>query len=169
MKRIVMIAAVAENNVIGSENGIPWRLPNDFKRFKQVTQGHNIIMGRKTFESLPGLLPNRTHIVITRDPNYKASALLGQSRVIVVKSLEKALERCPSNDTSYIIGGGEIYIKGIEIADELDLTKVHTTVKGDTFFPAIDPKVWDLTAVERNWKDANHECDYTFVRFERRK
>lgn len=169
MRRIVMIAAVAENNVIGNENGIPWRLPDDFKRFKQITQGHNIIMGRKTFESLPGLLSNRTHIVITRDPNYKIDSLLGQSRVIVVKSLQEALDRCPNNDTSYIIGGGEIYTQGMEIADELDLTRVHATVEGDTFFPAVDSKVWNLTAVERNWKDVDHEYDYTFVRFERRR
>lgn len=167
MRRIVMIAAVAENNVIGNDNGLLWKLPNDFKRFKQITQGHNIIMGRKTFESLPGLLPNRTHIVITRDSNYKIEALLGQSRVLIVHSLQEALDRCPNNDTSYIIGGGEIYKEGLEIADELDLTRVHASFQGDTFFPAVDPRIWNLTAVERNWKDKDHEYDYTFVRFER--
>jgi dihydrofolate reductase len=170
MKRIVMIAAVAENNVIGNDNQLLWRLPSDFKRFKAITSGHNIIMGRKTFESLPGLLTNRTHIVITRDQNYNPTVLQDGHKgcnVIIVNSLQEAIDLCPNNDTSYIIGGGEIYSQGMEIASELDITRVHASFIGDTYFPNIDSKIWSLTAVERNWKDQNHEYDYTFCRFER--
>lgn len=169
--RIVMIAAVAENNVIGKDNQLLWKLPNDFKRFKEVTSGHHIIMGRKTFESLPGLLPNRTHIVITRDTEKLQKMIDANpklaSQVIVADGVEKAIALCPINDTSYIIGGGEIYTEAMDFADELDLTKVHASFMGDAFFPAIDPRVWNLTTVDRNKADELHEYDYTFCTFQR--
>ena len=108
---IIMIAAVAENNALGKDNDLVWHLPNDFKRFKTLTSGHHIIMGRKTFESFPKPLPNRTHVIITRQKNYKAEGC------IIVDSIEKALEICPKNEDTYIIGGGEIYTLSLPFAD----------------------------------------------------
>jgi dihydrofolate reductase len=108
---ITLIAAVAENNALGKNNDLLWHLPKDFKRFKEITFGHYIIMGRKTFESFPKPLPNRTHIVVSRQKNY---APIG---CIVVKNLEKAFEICPNNDVIFVIGGGEIYKQTIAKAD----------------------------------------------------
>src|SRR6187401_488827 len=122
---ITMIAAAGENNELGKDNKIIWHLPDDFKRFKQITTGHHIIMGRKTFESFPKPLPNRTHIVITRQKNYNPEGC------IVVDSMEKAIAICPKNDTSYIIGGGEIYHLGLPFTDKLEITKVHHSFEAD--------------------------------------
>ncbi len=151
-----MIAAVAENNAIGLNNGLLWHLPNDFKRFKALTTGHYIIMGRKTFESFPKPLPNRTHIVISRQENYKPEGC------IVVKNLDDAINACPKNEDLYIIGGGEIYKIGIEIADKIELTRVHNNFEADTFFPEINFDKWDLIQKESCQKDEKHNFDYTF-------
>ena len=106
---ITLIAAAGLNNELGKNNDLLWHLPNDFKRFKAITSGHYIIMGRKTFESFPKPLPNRTHIIISRDHNYKAP-----DGCFVVNSIEKALEICPKKETIFIIGGGEIYKQSIQ-------------------------------------------------------
>ena len=151
-----MIAAVAENNALGKNNELFWHLPNDFKRFKELTTGHHIIMGRKTFESFPKPLPNRTHIVITRQENYNPEGC------IVVNSLEKAIEICPENEDSYVIGGGEIYNLAIPIADIIEITKVHGTFEADAFFPEIDKSQWQLVETEENFKDEKHLYDYTY-------
>ena len=158
---ITLIAAVGENNAIGKNNQLLWHLPNDFKRFKQITTNHFIIMGRKTFESFPKPLPNRTHIVISRQKNYAPNGC------IVVSNLEKAIEICPKNQEIFIIGGGEIYNQSIIIADKLDITKVHHSFDGDVFFPEIDLKIWKLTATIFNNKDEKHQYDYSFQVFER--
>lgn len=116
---ITLIAAAAENNALGKNNDLLWHLPDDFKRFKALTTGHHIIMGRKTFESFPKPLPNRTHIIITRNTNYHPNDC------IVVNSLEEALDFCKNEEQTYIIGGGEIYKQSLPFADKIELTRVH--------------------------------------------
>ena len=113
-----MIAAVAENNALGKDNELVWHLPNDFKRFKELTSGHYIIMGRKTFESFPKPLPNRTHVVITRQANYQSEGC------IVTHSIEDAIKICPENEVVFIIGGGEIYKQALAFSDKIEITKV---------------------------------------------
>lgn len=156
---ITLIAAAAENNALGKDNQLVWHLPNDFKRFKQITSGHYIVMGRKTFESFPKPLPNRTHVIITRQKNYKAADCF------VVSSIEKALEICPKNEDVFIIGGAEIYKQSIDIADKIELTRVHATFDADVYFPEIDGKKWDLVFEEYHPKDEKHHFDFTFQTF----
>ncbi len=157
-----MIAAVAENNELGKNNELIWHLPNDFKRFKALTSGHHIIMGRKTFESFPKPLPNRTHIIISRQKEYQAEGCL------IVDSMEKALELCPKDQDSYVIGGGEIYNLGLPYADKIEITRVHNTFEADAYFPEIDPDQWKITISEHNIKDEKHLYDYTYQTFIRR-
>jgi dihydrofolate reductase len=153
---ITLIAAAAENNALGKNNDLIWHLPDDFKRFKEITSGHYIIMGRKTFESFPKPLPNRTHVIITRQKNYNPE------NCIVVNSLEKAIEICPKDDDIFVIGGGEIYKQSIAIADKIELTRVHSTFEADTFFPEIDTTIWDLVQEEFHPKDEKHNFDFSF-------
>lgn len=153
---ITLIAAAAENNALGKNNDLIWHLPDDFKRFKAITSGHYIIMGRKTFESFPKPLPNRTHVIITRQKNYNPE------NCIVVNSLEKAIEICPKDEDVFVIGGGEIYQQSIAIADKIELTRVHSTFKADTFFPEIDTTIWELVQEEFHPKDEKHLFDFTF-------
>ena len=114
---IILIAAVAENYALGKNNDLLWHLPLDFKRFKEITSGHHIIMGRKTFESFPRPLPNRTHVIITRQKDFKYEGC------IVAQDLEKAIAICPKNEDLFIIGGGEIYAQSIHLADQLHKQK----------------------------------------------
>ena len=156
---IIMIAAVAENNALGKNNELVWHLPNDFKRFKSLTTGHHIVMGRKTFESFPKPLPNRTHVVITRQKNYNPKDC------IVVDSIEKALSVCPENETSFIIGGGEIYNLGLPFADKLEITRVHHSFEADAFFPEINSNDWKEIQTEFNPIDDKHQFAYTYQTF----
>lgn len=153
---ITMIAAAAENNALGKDGNIPWHLPDDFKHFKQLTTGHHIIMGRKTWESFPRPLPNRTHIVITRDLNYKAE------NAIVVHSLEDALAYSKDEKLVYIIGGGEIYTLGMDYATHIELTRVHNEYEADAFFPKIDTSTWKLTKSIFHDVDERHKSGFTF-------
>ena len=159
---ITIIAAVADNNALGKNNELLWHLPNDFKRFKSITTGHYIIMGRKTFESFPKPLPNRTHVIITRQKNYSYDGC------IIVDSLQNALATCSTEKEVFIIGGGEIYKQSIEIADKLDITKVHNTFEADTFFPEIDLDKWNLIASEFHPKDEKHLYDFSFQTYIRK-
>ena len=160
---IILIAAVAENNALGKNNDLLWHLPNDFKRFKEITSGHYIIMGRKTFESFPKPLPNRTHVIISRQKEYKKEGC------IVVENLEKAIAICPKDETVFVIGGGEIYKQSIDLADQLDITCVHHSFEADVYFPDIDMNIWELTTEVFNPKDEKHLFDYTFQTFTRKK
>lgn len=160
---LTIIAAAAENNALGKDNQLLWHLPEDFKRFKALTSGHYIIMGRKTFESFPKPLPNRTHIIITRQANYQAP-----EGCIVVSSLEKAMELCPANEEAFVIGGGEIYQQALDVVDKIDVTRVHTTLDADTFFPEIDPNKWKLVFEEFHPKDDKHAFDFTFLTYVKR-
>lgn len=159
---MILIAAVSENNALGKNNELIWHLPNDFKRFKTLTSGHYIIMGRKTFESFPKPLPNRTHVIITRQKDYLAKDC------IVVDSIEKALESCPKNEDVYVIGGGEIYKQSLPFIDKIEITRVHGTFEADTFFPVIDMELWIKTNSEFNPKDEKHSFDYSFDTYTRK-
>ena len=157
-----MIAAAAENNALGKNNELVWHLPNDFKRFKALTSGHHIIMGRKTFESFPKPLPNRTHIIISRQKDYAPAGC------IVVDSIEKAIAACPKEEDIFIIGGGEIYNLGIAFADKIELTLVHHTFDADAFFPVINKDDWNLDQSELQVKDDKHQYDYTYQTYVRK-
>lgn len=157
---LTLIAATSTNNALGKDNQLVWHLPDDFKRFKSLTSNHHIILGRKTFESFPKPLPNRTHVIITRNKDYEAP-----EGCIVVSSLEKAIEICPKNEEVFIIGGGEIYKQSIGIADKVELTRVHTTVEADTFFPEINPENWKVVFEEFHPKDEKHAFDFTFLTY----
>ena len=159
---ITLIAAVAQNNGLGKDNQLLWHLPDDFKRFKIITSGHYIIMGRKTFESFPKPLPNRTHVIITRQKNYNSEGC------IVVNSLDEAIQSCPKNEAIFIIGGGEIYKQSIAIADKIDITRVHNSFEADTFFPEIEIEKWQLIFEEFHSKDERHDFDFTFQTYVRK-
>ncbi len=159
---IILIAAVAENNALGKNNDLLWHLPKDFKRFKEITSGHHIIMGRKTFESFPKPLPNRTHVIITRQKDYVHEGC------IVVQDLESAIAVCPKNEDAFVIGGGEIYSQSIHLANQLDITRVHHSFEADVYFPEINSKIWELTSEIFNHKDEKHLYDYTFQTFVRK-
>ena len=159
---IIMIAAVAKNNALGKDNELVWHLPNDFKRIKTLTSGHHIIMGRKTFESFPKPLPNRTHIIITRQKNYQAEGC------IIVDSIEKALSICPKDEDSFIIGGGEIYTLGLAYTDKIEITRVHSSFEADAYFPEINKKDWKLEKYDFNEKDEKHKYDYTYETYIRK-
>ena len=160
---IILIAAISKNNEIGKNNQLLWHLPDDFKRFKTLTTGHYIIMGRKTFESFPKPLPNRTHIIISRQKNYAVE------NCIVVSSLEEAIKVCPKNEDIYIIGGGEIYKQSIDFADKLEITVVDHNFEADTFFPEIDENKWKVDFEEFHPKDERHLYDFTFLTYILRK
>lgn len=159
---VVLIVAAAENNAMGKDNDLPWHLPDDFRRFKKITSGHTIVMGRKTFESLPGMLPNRRHVIISRREDYRPEGC------DVYESLEKALDSVPKNEDVFVIGGGEIFKIAIEIADVIEITRVHATIDGDTFFPEIDPETWKLSSAEFHPKDEKHKFEFTFETYLRK-
>lgn len=158
---IILIAATSENNVLGKDNDLVWHLPDDFKRFKQMTTGHPIVMGRKTFESFPKPLPNRTHYIITRQEDYEAKDC------VVVHSLEEAINKLKKAPVVFIIGGGQIYHQAIDLGTKIELTRVHTEAEGDAFFPEIDLAKWRLTNEIFHPKDDRHAFDFTYQTFER--
>lgn len=159
---LTIIVAAAENDAIGKGNKLIWHLSDDLKRFKNLTNGHHIIMGRKTFESFPKPLPNRTHIVITRQNDYKVP-----DGVIVVNSLEDAIDAAKSDPQPFIIGGGEIYKQALLLADKIELTRVHEDFEADTYFPKIDTSVWKETANTFHTKDEKHKHEFSFLTYER--
>ncbi|MCA9370580.1 MAG: dihydrofolate reductase [Candidatus Peregrinibacteria bacterium] len=157
--QIALIVAASDNNVIGRDNTLPWHLPDDLKFFKQMTDGHPLIMGRKTFESLPGVLPNRRHIVVTRDRSYNAEGAEEAS------SLDEAIMFAgQGNDREqiFVIGGGEIFRQAMDRADTIYLTRIHAQVEGDVFFPEIDETVWDLVESKDHPADEKHKFSFTF-------
>lgn len=158
-----MIAAAGENNALGMDNQLLWHLPDDFRRFRKLTTGHKMIMGRKTFESFPKPLPDRDHIIITRDPDYS----IDFESCKTVHSFEAALDLLDEDETAYIIGGGEIYRLGMPYAHILELTRVHGDFKADTFFPEIDTNTWRLIKEEYHPKDEKHAFDFTYLTYER--
>ncbi|EMY80933.1 dihydrofolate reductase FolA [Psychroflexus gondwanensis ACAM 44] len=156
---ITIVAAAAENNALGKDNDLIWRLPDDFKRFKALTSYHHIIMGRKTFESFPKPLPNRKHVVITRQENYK------NETIEVVHSLEEAIQFSSTEDQIFIIGGGEIYKQALPFANKIELTRVHGEFEADAFFPEIDEEKWDLVNSEFHDKDEKHKYSFSYLTY----
>ncbi len=158
---ITLIAAAGENNELGKDNDLVWHLPDDFQHFKTRTTGHYIIMGRKTFESFPKLLPNRTHVIITRNEEYTAEG------AFVVRSLEEAFELAQEDPQPFVIGGGEIYHQALPHAHKIELTRVHGTFEADAYFPEIPEEKWELVQEEFHPKDARHNYAFTFQTYVR--
>ena len=165
--KVSLIVAASENHVIGKDNDLIWHLPKDMKHFKETTQNHFVIMGRKNFESIPHKyrpLPNRTNVVITRQTSYEAEGC------IVVNSVEEALSKAKeANDAEpFIIGGGEIYRLALEnnLVDRIYITRVHKKYDGDTFFPELNGN-WKLVTSEKHKADKKHVCDYSFEVYEK--
>lgn len=154
-----IIVAVSENGVIGLNNQLIWRLPDDLKRFKKLTLGHPMIMGRKTFESIGKPLPGRQSIIITRDKNFSFEG------TIVVHSLEEAIDEAKKTgtDEAFVIGGGDIYNQVQGFADKLYITKVHTETEGDTFFKIENPDLWEEITKKYHDKDEKHVFSFDFV------
>ncbi|MDC6365764.1 MULTISPECIES: dihydrofolate reductase [Flavobacteriaceae] len=163
MRRLIIIAAAGENNALGINNDLPWHLPDDFKRFKLLTSGHKIIMGRKTLESFPKALPNREHIAITRDDSYTP-----KFPCTIVHSLQSAIDLVKEDETAFIIGGGEIYRQAMEFATDIELTRIHANFEADTFFPEIDDTKWMLAEEVYHSKDDRHQFDFTYLTYQRR-
>ena len=162
--KLSLIVAVAENNIIGHNNQLIWHLPNDLKQFRRLTTGHCIIMGRKTFDSIGKPLPNRTSIIISRNPDFKIE------NCITVDSLEKAILKAKEieNEEAFIIGGAEIYRLSLPLTDKIYLTEVHSSFEGDAFFPTIDKNVWEETKRENFETDEKHLYKYSFVELEKK-
>lgn len=163
ISELTIIVAAGENDAIGKDNKLIWHLSDDLKRFKKLTSGHYIIMGRKTFESFPKPLPNRTHVVISRQPNYQAPG-----GVIVVNSLEKAIDIAKNDPQPFIIGGGQIYKLAMPLADKIEITRVHAEFEADTFFPKIDPSIWREVDNIFHKKDNDHEHEFSFITYVRK-
>ena len=156
---ITIIVAASENNIIGKDNKLIWHLSNDLKRFKELTIGHHVIMGRKTYESMPRSLPNRTNVIVTRKKDYLAE------NAIVTNSLDEALSVASEDSQPFIIGGGEIYKTAMDISDRIELTRVHHHFEGDTSFPEIDKSKWIESNRILNKKDDKHDYDFTFITY----
>ena len=158
---VTIIVAASENNIIGDNNKLIWHLSKDLIRFKNLTKGHHVIMGRKTFESMPKALPNRTNVIITRNKNYVAE------NIIVVNSLESALKVCKDDPQPFIIGGGEIYKIGLDYANRIELTRVHQSFEGDTAFPEIDEEVWKEVNKIEMFDIENHDYNFSFITYDK--
>jgi len=144
MTRLYLVAAVASNGVIGKDGGMPWRLPEDLKHFKNLTLGHPVIMGRKTWQSLGKALPGRENIVVTRQPGYEAPG------AAVASSLDAALALCAGESTAFVIGGGELYAAALPLAAGLVITEIQRDYEGDARFPQYDHSRWKETQRERH-------------------
>lgn len=160
-----IIVAVSENGVIGKDNQLIWRLPDDLKRFKALTLGHPMIMGRKTFESIGKPLPGRTSIVITRNTDFKADG------VLVEHSLEAALKaaREIEDQEVFIIGGGELYKQALPLTDKLYITEVNTVTDGDTFFEISNPEQWEEIERTVHQADERHIFSFNFVNYSKKR
>lgn len=162
--QLILIAAKAKNNIIGKDNQLIWKLSADLKRFKNLTSGHYILMGRKTYESLGKPLPNRTHIIVSRNPEFSVP-----EGHFVFSSVEEAFIYCNKIgvDNLFIIGGGQIYRDTINLCDKLEITEVEAEPEGDTYFPEIDSEIWTETERESFPADEKNEYRFSFVTYEK--
>jgi dihydrofolate reductase len=158
---ISIIVATDNLGGIGKDNQLLWHLPNDLKRFKFITNNHVIIMGRKTFESIGRVLPNRTNVVVSRNKDLVLDGC------VIFSSLEEAINHYASEDV-FIIGGGEIYKQALPLADKVYLTKVDTELEADTHFPEISEKDWEVILLENHSIDDKHPYNYTFINYQKR-
>jgi dihydrofolate reductase len=161
--KVVLIAAMSENRVIARNSDLPWTLPEDLKRFKRVTTGHPVIMGRTTMDTLPAPLSGRRCIVLTRNPDWSHPGV--EVAASLSQALDMASEAPPPDQTVYIAGGGEVYTAALEIADELDLTRVHAEIEGDVWFPEISGGAWRCVSAERHEADTGHSHAFSFERW----
>jgi dihydrofolate reductase len=163
----ILVAAIAENGVIGRDNALPWRLKSDLQYFKRVTMGKPVVMGRKTYRSIGKPLPGRTNIVVTRDPNFSAAG------VVAALTVERAMEVARGDalrrgaGAIAVIGGTEIFAQTIDTADRLVLTKVHLSPKGDATFPDIDPKMWREIERSAQPQGEGDDCGFTYLTYMR--
>ncbi len=157
------VVAVAKNNVIGKDNTLPWHLPADLRFFKNLTTGHHMIMGRKTFDSFGKPLPNRTSVVITRQNDYQPEGC------IVVHSIEEAIKVAAVEEEIFIIGGSEIFKQTMPIADRIYLTRIHEDFEGDTIFPELNKEEWELKEKQDFEADEKNKYSYSFCIYERKK
>lgn len=158
------IVAVASNNVIGGDNKLLWHISDDLKRFKSITTGHTIIMGRKTFESFPKPLPNRHHVILTRDKNYKVDSV----EVTVVHDVETVMKMYENSGSEvFIIGGGEIYNLLLPYCSKLYLTKVNKNFEGDTYFPEINFDEWNIDESSGELINEKDNLSYEFINLSR--
>ncbi len=158
---ISVIAAIANNRVIGLNNALPWHLPEDLKRFRALTMGHHIIMGRKTYESLGRLLPGRTTVIVTRQPGYRVDGAK------IAGSLQAAVSICGDDDEVFIIGGAEIYRESLDLADKMYLTEIDAEFHGDAWFPQFEMDDWhECNRLRQSSADG---LPYSFVDYERRR
>ena len=161
--RIGLVWCMAENGVIGIENRLPWHMPADLKRFKDLTSGHSIIMGRKTFESFPRPLPNRRHIILTRDTGFRAPP-----GCEVVHSVDAALAQASGEEEVFVIGGASLYAQTLPRADRLYVTVIHAHFEGDASFPSFDRQAWKEMAREDHAPDEKNPYPYSFLVLEPR-
>ena len=159
---ISIIAAEDENGVIGRNNQLIWHLPADLKRFKQLTMGHHMIMGRKTFDSIGKALPGRTTVIITRQKDFK------KEHSLVADSLKKAIELCKNDHEIFIIGGAQIFKEVISLTDKIYLTQVHHSFEGDVFFPELKTDEWKIISREDHEADEKNKYAYSFVDYVRK-
>tara|TARA_B110000444_G_scaffold259143_1_gene301948 strand:- start:4239 stop:4778 length:540 start_codon:yes stop_codon:yes gene_type:complete len=162
IKGVTIIAAAAENDALGKENKLIWHIPEDLQRFKKLTSGHAIIMGRKTFESMPKALPNRRNIIVTRNKKYVANG------AEVSSSIEDALSLVKDDKQPFIIGGGEIYRQSMALADRIELTRVHEKFDADTFFPNIPKTTWKLLSEINKSTSEIHKISFSYLTYKRR-
>ena len=159
--RVSLIVAMAKNRVIGVNNTLPWHLPADLKRFKSLTMGHHIVMGRKTYESIGKPLPGRTSVVVTRNPDYSVPG------VIMENSLEAAIAACGDDEDIFVIGGAELYRQAVTLADRIYLTEIEAEISGDAHFTELDSKQWQETGRESHDRDEKNAYKYHFVIYDR--
>ena len=166
---IVLIVAVAENGVIGASGAIPWRLKSDMARFKALTTGKPVVMGRKTFVSIGRPLPGRTNIVVTRDADFRSPGAVATTSFAAARAVATgdALRRLATEIA--VIGGAEIYAQWMDIADRLEITEVHARPEGDTYFAAIDPADWEEVARAGNSASSDDSAGFSYVTYRRRK
>lgn len=161
--RISLVVAVAENGVIGRAGALPWRLPDDSRRFRLLTTGHHVIMGRLTFESIGRPLPDRVNVVLTRGGRFSAEGV----RVAADLAEGLAMARQAGETEAFVIGGTSVYAAALPIADAVHLTRVHAVVEGDARFPELDPAAWIETSREHHPSDARHAYAFTYTLLER--
>jgi dihydrofolate reductase len=155
--RLSLIVALARNGVIGKDNRLPWHIPEDLKRFRALTMGHHIIMGRRTWESIGRPLPGRTSVVVSRRPDYSAPGAL------VVHSLAEALAACAGDDEAFVIGGAQIYREALPLAERIYLTRIDADYAGDAFFPSISQEQWREVSREARVGSGPVQPAYEFV------
>ena len=158
---ISLIVAMTENDVIGRGGDMPWRMSDDLRRFKKITMGHHILMGRKTYESIGRPLPGRTSVVISRTANYD------EENVLVARSLEEAFSLAEDDSEIFVTGGAQVFALALPQVQRIYLTRIHCTLEGDTFFPKVDLRQWNTVSSESHTADERNDFDYSFEIYER--